>query len=117
MTFNDGAFLIKNGDSKSQIKKTDRLYKLIVESKRMEAIIAELDPGSESRWFNHDGEEIHLVIEGEMEYSIADKTYKLSKGDILWHKSNQQHKAKNTSRKKVIYITIGTPPTLKLSMF
>ena len=75
MISNGRTILIKNGDSKSQIKKTDKLYKLIVESKRMEAIIAELDPGSESRWFKHDGEEIHLVIEGEMEYSIADKTH------------------------------------------
>ena len=33
MTSNKGTILIKNGDSKKQIKKTDRLYKLIVESK------------------------------------------------------------------------------------
>jgi quercetin dioxygenase-like cupin family protein len=116
MAKDDDTFLIKNGDSKHQIEKKDKLYKLMVESDRMEAIIAELNPGSESRWFKHNGEEIHLVIDGEMEYTVENNTFKLSKGDILWHRSNQQHKAKNTGNEKVIYITVGTPPTFKRSM-
>ncbi|EMR75352.1 cupin domain-containing protein, partial [Thermoplasmatales archaeon SCGC AB-540-F20] len=87
------------------------VYRLMVKSDKMEAIIAELDPHTESRWFRHDGEEVHLVLQGEMEYTVGEKSYKLSEGDILWHKSNLEHRAKNISDGKVIYITIGAPPT------
>lgn len=108
--------LIKKGEKKTEIKKPGKLYKLMVESERMAVNIAELDPGSESRWFQHDGEEMHLVIKGEMEYTVGENTYKLNEGDILWHKSNLQHKAKNVSNDKVVYITVSTPPTFKQSM-
>lgn len=113
---NDGTILIKKGESKKVIEKPGKAYKFLIESENMQANIAELEPGSESRWFNHDGEELHIVLEGELEYSVGDKSYKLNEGDILWHKSNIDHKAKNTSERKVSYLTIGTPPTFKLSM-
>lgn len=113
---NNNAILIKKGESKSKIKKSGKIYNLMIESKNIEAIIAELDPGTDSRWFCHDGEEIHFVLKGEMEYIVEDRSYILHEGDTLWHNSNQRHKAKNIGSKKVIYITIGTPPTLKQSM-
>ena len=113
---NNNAILIKNGESKRKIKKSGKIYNLMVESKNLEAIIAELDPGTDSRWFCHDGEEIHFVIKGEMEYIVEDRSYILHEGDTLWHNSNQKHKAKNIGVEKVIYITISTPPTLKQSM-
>lgn len=103
--------LIKKGDEKNKTKKPGKLYRLMVKSKKMETIIAELQPHSESQWFKHDGEEMHLVLKGEMEYTVGEKSYKLSEGDILWHHSSQKHKAKNIGEKNVQYITIGTPPT------
>jgi len=107
---------IKNGEEKSTTKKPGKLYRLMVQSHKMEAIIAELDPHTESKLFQHDGEEMHLVLQGDMEYTVDEKTYKLSKGDILWHKSMLIHHAKNTSAKKVVYITVGTPPSFMSSM-
>jgi len=80
----------------------------------MEAITSELDPHTESQWFKHSGEEIHLVLKGELEYTVGDKFFKLCEGDILWHDSSKPHRAKNTSDKKVKYITIGTPPTFMI---
>ena len=61
--------------------------------------------------YTHDGEELHFVIEGEIEYIVGDKTYKLTEGDSLWHKSNIPHGAGNTGSKKAKFITIGVPPT------
>lgn len=112
---NDALF-IKKGEQKSEVSKLGKLYRLMVKSDRMEAIIAELDPDTESRWFQHDGEELHLVLQGEMEYTVGEKSYKLNEGDVLWHRSNLKHRAKNNSNKKVMYITIGTPPTLGWNM-
>jgi quercetin dioxygenase-like cupin family protein len=116
MAMNDNIVLVKNGDSKRVIERQGKLYKRILESEKMEANIAELESGSESRWFNHSGEEIHIVLQGELEYIVNNHSYKLNEGDILWHKSNINHKAKNNSDDKVVYLTIGTPPSFKLSM-
>jgi quercetin dioxygenase-like cupin family protein len=83
----------------------------MVKSGKMEAIISEIDPHTESRWYKHDGEELHLVLQGEMEYTVGEKSYRLSEGDVLWHKSTLKHRARNMQGEKVIYITIGSPPT------
>ena len=107
----DTVKFIKKGDEEKQTKKPGRLYRLMIKSKKMETIIAELEPHAESRWFKHNGQEMHFVLEGEMEYTVGEKSYKLSRGDILWHKSSQKHQAKNIGDKKVTYITVGTPPT------
>ena len=61
----DKVLFIKKGDEKSKTKKPGKLHRLMAKSKRMEAIICELDPHRESRWFKHNGEEIHLVLDGE----------------------------------------------------
>jgi quercetin dioxygenase-like cupin family protein len=113
---NNEVIFIKKGEQKSEIKKPEKLYRFMVKSDKMEAIIAELDPHAKSRWFQHDGEELHLVLQGEMEYTVGEKSYKLREGDILWHKSNLKHRAKNIGEEKVAYITIGTPPTFTRSM-
>jgi len=112
----DDAVFVKKGEQKSEVRKLGKLYRLMVKSDRMEAIIAELNPDTESRWFKHDGEELHLVLKGEMEYTVGEKSYKLSEGDVLWHRSNLKHRAKNTGNEKVKYITIGAPPTLGWDM-
>ena len=106
----DEAIFIKKGAEKSIIEKPGKLYRLMVKSDRLEAIISELDSSSESRLYQHEGEELHLVLQGEMEYTVGEKSYKMSEGDILWHRSMLKHRAKNVGGKKVIYITVGSPP-------
>ncbi|MFW6121359.1 MAG: cupin domain-containing protein [Petrotogales bacterium] len=110
------AIFIKKGEQKSETKKLGKLYRLMIKSDRMEAIISELDIHSESRWFQHEGEELHLMLQGEMEYTVGEKSYKLKRGDILWHQSNLKHRAKNIGSEKAMYITVGTPPTFMWSM-
>ena len=107
---------IKKDDERSITKKPGKLYRLMVKSHKIEALIAELDPHTESKWFQHEGEELHLVLNGEMEYTVGEKSYKLSDGDILWHKSMLKHYARNIGSEKVIYITVGTPPTFMSNM-
>jgi quercetin dioxygenase-like cupin family protein len=107
---------IKKGEEKSITKKPGKLYRLMFKSHTMEAIIAELDPHTESKWFQHEGEEMHLVLQGEMEYTVDEKSYKLTEGDILWHISKLKHHARNIGSEKVIYMTVGTPPVFVSSM-
>lgn len=116
MTMQEDVIFIKKDDETSTTKKPGKLYRLMVKSHKIEAIIAELDPHTESKWFQHDGEEMHLVLEGEMEYTVDEKSYKLSEGDMLWHKSMLKHHARTIGNKKVVYLTVGTPPTFMSSM-
>ncbi len=112
---NNEPIFIKHDDHVKEITRPGRLYRMMIKSKNFEAIIAEIEPNTESRWYQHGGEEIHLVLEGEMEYEVGEKSYRLSEGDILWHQSTTKHRARNHSNKKVKYITIGTPPTFMVS--
>jgi mannose-6-phosphate isomerase-like protein (cupin superfamily) len=111
----EDVIFIKKGEQISEAKRPDKLYRLLVKSPHIEAIIAELNPHAESRWFQHDGEEMHLVLEGIMEYTVGEKSYKLSEGDVLWHSSSLKHRARNIGSEKVIYVTVGTPPTFMWS--
>ena len=116
MTMDEDVVFIKNGEEKSKTIKPGKLYRLMIKTQKMEAIIAELDPHAVSKIFQHNGEEMHLVLEGEMEYTVGEKTYKLVEGDFLWHKSMLIHHARNIGRKKVVYITVATPPSFISSM-
>ena len=112
---NDEPILMKKGHQKSETRIPGKLFRLMVKSERLEAIVAEIDPHTESRWYFHEGEEVHYVLEGEIEYEVGDKSYRLSTGDLLWHKSNIKHRAVNHSDKRAKYATVGTPPTFVIS--
>ncbi len=102
---------IKKGDEDKKIQRTGKLYRMMVKSDTMEAIIAELEPHVESRWYKHGGEEIHLMLSGKMEYTVDDHSYIMTEGDTLWHPSTLKHRAKNLGDEKAVYLTVGTPPT------
>ena len=107
----DEPIFLKSGEQIKKIKKNGKVFRLMIKSNNMEAIIAEMEPHTSSQWYKHDGEELHYILEGEIDYEVGDKTFHLEKGELLWHKSNIPHRAKNISDKKVKYATIGTPPT------
>ncbi len=107
----EDVIFLKKGDERSKTKKSGKLYRLMLKSHHLEAIVAELEPHTESNWFQHSGEEMHLVLEGELEYTVGEKSYKLTEGDMLWHKSMLKHHARTIGNEKVVYITVSTPPT------
>jgi mannose-6-phosphate isomerase-like protein (cupin superfamily) len=103
---------IPGTSSITQLDIDGKHIKLLFKSGKMEGILIEVDPGKEfGKQYTHDGEELHFVIEGEIEYMISNEVYKLSEGDGLWHKSSLPHSARNPGTKKARYITIGVPPT------
>ena len=102
---------IRMGKELKTIQTPGKLFRLLMKSERIEAIIAEIEPHTDSDWYHHDGEEIHFILEGEIEYDVGDKSYKLKKGDFLWHQSNINHRARNLSDTKAKYATVGAPPT------
>jgi quercetin dioxygenase-like cupin family protein len=107
----DKPIILKSGEEKSRLQTKGKLFRLMVKTKNLEAIIAEIDSHTASRWYQHDGEELHYILEGEIIYEVGEESYKMSKGQLLWHKSTVRHRAINNSNKKAKYATVGTPPT------
>ncbi len=108
----EDAILIPKGSQKKSMDFEGKHLELLFKSGKMEGILIEIESGDDfGKQYTHDGEELHYVIEGEIEYMIGDKTYKLSEGDCFWHKSNIPHSVRNTGSKKAIYLTLGVPPT------
>ena len=107
----DEPIYIRAGKELRKIETPGKLFKLLMKSDRLQTIVAEMDPHTDSDWYQHDGEEIHYIIDGEIEYDVGEKTYALKKGDFLWHQSNVKHRARNLSNNKAKYATVGSPPT------
>ncbi|UCB59412.1 MAG: cupin domain-containing protein [Thermoplasmatales archaeon] len=107
----DEPVILRSGEQKSIIETPGKKFRLMIKSKNLEAIIAEIEPHTSSRWYKHNGEELHYVLEGEIEYEVGDQSFKLKKGELLWHKSTVKHRAVNHTSIKAKYATVGTPPT------
>ena len=71
--------------------------------KNMEPIIYEIGVDGESGrdFYSH----------GSSEEFVANKKYKLSKGDSLYFKSSLKHRFKNASKKEVKALWVVSPPT------
>ncbi len=102
---------IKKGEEKYKTKEHGKIFRMLMKSERMEAVISEIEIGVESKLYKHEGEEIHLLLKGKIEYRIGEKTYTMEEGDALWHQSNVPHGAKNIGDEKAVYLTVGSPPT------
>jgi len=63
----------------------------------LEARIGELEPGatSGSQPMTHYGDELCIVLEGAIRYTIGDEVFELEKGNSLHFKSDQEHRWEN----------------------
>jgi mannose-6-phosphate isomerase-like protein (cupin superfamily) len=80
----------------------------------MEGILVELEPmtGFEGS-YRHNGEEMHIVLEGEVEFTVAGESHLCQEGDILWHDSSLEHRIQNPGMAHATYLTIVAPPALR----
>lgn len=112
--FMGGAMIAKLVKAKEELERKSYngiLYRVKAKSDRLLVLKAELDVGAETNLYEHEGEEIRILLEGKIECAVGDEIYVMEEGDVLWHPSNVPHKIKNVGSKKAVYITIGTPST------
>jgi len=78
--------------------------------KNIEAMIAYYPPprGSD-RLYTHRGEEINLVLEGEIIYVIGDEKYRLGRGDSICHSSELPHGWENPHATTCAMMTVVAP--------
>jgi len=104
--------VVRRGASEYERKIAGKKYKFLIKSEKLGGILVEMEPGAYSETYEHEGEEIKIVIQGELEYAVGEKVYRLKEGDVLWHQSDIPHRAKNIGDKKATFFTVDTPPTV-----
>jgi len=107
----EGSRLIKKGTSEYERSIVGKKYKFLIKTERLGGILVEFEPGAHSEFYEHEGEEIKIVIQGEVEYTVGENVYLLKEGDVIWHLSSIPHKIKNIGDRKATYFTVDTPPT------
>lgn len=64
-------------------------------SRSLEPLLVVLDPGATDKTFQHVGEEVHYILNGEVEYTIDTEKYHLFAGDSMHFPSDRPHTWKN----------------------
>lgn len=86
-------------------------FRFLMAGDKMDLLEVTVKPESETDSFTHQGEEEHYILEGELEIILGDETYRLCKGDSIWHKSDIPHKWRNPTDRKTVVISAATPRT------
>ncbi len=78
--------------------------------KRMEPFVITLPPESEEKsLFDHEGEEIFYVLEGEVRFYYGDKTFLLREGDCIYFDSSVPHRGEGTEGGKSRALVVVSP--------
>jgi transcriptional regulator with XRE-family HTH domain len=98
-----------------QLKKWDaRIQSLIknIGNKRMQPFYTVIKPGGGSKgMYSHEGEEFGIVLKGEMDLVLKDKTYKVRANDSFYFSSQTPHNWNNKGKEDVVVVWVITPPT------
>jgi mannose-6-phosphate isomerase-like protein (cupin superfamily) len=105
--------LIRRGESITSRTVDGKTIELLFKSGTMEGILVRLEPMSGfDGSYRHQGEEAHLVLEGEVEFVVGGESFRCQEGDILWHQSNVEHTIRNPGLAPAAYLTVLAPPSM-----
>jgi transcriptional regulator with XRE-family HTH domain len=82
------------------------------ENRLLEGFIVTLMPGAEpSGPYQHDGEEVGVILEGELELTVGESLHVLRAGDSFFFRSDVTHRYRNVGEGPCRVVWINTPPT------
>ena len=92
-------------------------YRLVAASRRDRrmSILSEVyEPASDTGedLLTHSGEEGGVVVEGELELTVAGKTWLLGPGDAYYFDSRVPHRFRNTGTVPARLVSANSPPTI-----
>jgi mannose-6-phosphate isomerase-like protein (cupin superfamily) len=109
-----GVKLIRKGERVAAREIDGEEVQLLFRSEVMEGIRVELEPMTGfGGTYRHNGEEMHIVLKGEVEFRVLDEIFLCQEGDILWHRSDLAHGIRNPGVERALYLTILAPPAMK----
>ena len=77
---------------------------------RIVVILTEMEPGAETDFYEHEGEEFRFVLYGKLECNVGGLVYELGWRDSMLHSSSIPHKVKNVGKDVAVYLTVCSPP-------
>jgi quercetin dioxygenase-like cupin family protein len=79
---------------------------------QLEVVLTRLPAGEASgdEHTAHPGEECFVVLEGEMEITLADEVYRLKVGDSFQFLSSIPHRIRNCGKTELVVLAAITPP-------
>lgn len=80
---------------------------------KLQAGYAVLEPGADSGFYFHPGEEATIVVEGGVTIDVDKNVYELKRGDTLHYPSSLPHRMRNpaTNKETAKIFTVDYPPT------
>jgi len=82
------------------------------ENRRLEGMLTILLPGGEYNGpFQHEGEEVGYILEGEMELIVGDSVNILKPGDSFFFRSDLTHRYRAAGDAVCRVVWVNTPPT------
>lgn len=104
----EDVILRRKGERHESLKLDKVAVNILTSAEYLESMAVEMPPGSEiPKEYEHEGEEVRIVLEGEIEIDVAGVAHVLKEGDVMWHKSSVPHKIKNPSDKKAVYFSVN----------
>ena len=79
--------------------------------RRMEPLFTRAAPGMRSGVYSHIGEEVGIVLKGELDVWLGDDRYRLRAGDAIYFESILSHRWENHGKRSAEAIWVITPPT------
>jgi transcriptional regulator with XRE-family HTH domain len=78
----------------------------------LEVVLTRLPAGiaSGEETTTHPGEECFVILDGEMEITVADETYRLTEGDAIQIRATLPHRIRNCGSKELVVLAAITPP-------
>lgn len=112
-----GNNVIFRADELPDVGTGDIQYKLVAASRldRKMSILSETyEPGTDTGedLLTHSGEEGGVVIEGELELTVAGNVQVLGPGDAYYFESHLPHRFRNTGKVPARIVSANTPPTI-----
>jgi len=79
----------------------------------LQFIVMRFEPNSDTgeQKYTHEGEEGGLIIQGQLELTVGEKTQLLEAGDAFHFDSSTPHRYRNIGKETCIVFTAGTPPS------
>ena len=92
-------------------------YRLVAASRRdrkMSILRETYEPGADTGedLLTHSGEEGGVVVQGELEVTVAGKTWHLGPGDSYYFDSRLPHRFRNTGDVTALIVSANSPPTI-----
>lgn len=76
----------------------------------LELLLSSIEPGSDSEFYDHDGVEAGLVIQGALDLWVGERHFHLDTGDSFSFKSTTPHRFTNPGSTMTKVVWVITPP-------